>query len=159
MKKFEKPPFAQKKIALAFTAGVHILAIVGLLYVGMNQPLKPPKPLETVLIRPEDLVPEPIPQKPVPAEVEEAETSHTQVAEQIMQTADPVAAAPIIPVPVPTPAPSASQLNATKAAEQAKLAEQQAAKEAARLEAQNKAAEAARVKAQAEADDFPLNVH
>jgi colicin import membrane protein len=43
MKNFQKPPFQEKAIALGFTLGVHAIAIVGLLYLGLSKPPEPPK--------------------------------------------------------------------------------------------------------------------
>ena len=54
MKKFNKPPFKQKAIAIGFTLGVHAVAIIGLLFLGMSEPPKPPKQIKTILVRPED---------------------------------------------------------------------------------------------------------
>ncbi|EFF81915.1 hypothetical protein HMP0015_2618, partial [Acinetobacter haemolyticus ATCC 19194] len=57
MKKFQKPPFKEKQnaIALAFTLGIHAVAIVGLLYLGMSKPLEQPKKVKTILVNPDDL--------------------------------------------------------------------------------------------------------
>jgi hypothetical protein len=77
MKDFNKPPFKQKAVAIGFTLGVHIVAVVGLLYLGMSKPPEPPKKITTVLVKPEDL-------KPVTREVTEFdETAHENVAKQI----------------------------------------------------------------------------
>ena len=77
MKDFNKPPFKQNSIAIGFTLGVHVIAIVGLLYLGMSKAPEPPKQIKTVLIKPEDL-------KPVTHEVTEfEETAHTNVKEEI----------------------------------------------------------------------------
>ncbi|MEG2129883.1 MAG: hypothetical protein RRZ32_12035, partial [Acinetobacter sp.] len=38
MKKFQEPPFKQNAIALGFTLGVHAIAIVGLLFLGLSKP-------------------------------------------------------------------------------------------------------------------------
>lgn len=92
MKDFKKPPFKQKKIAIGFTLGVHIVAVVGLLYLGMSKPPEPPKQIKTVLVKPEDL-------KPVTRE-ETAfdETAHENIAPEITQTAEPsIEPAPVIP--------------------------------------------------------------
>ncbi|ECE6726286.1 protein TolA, partial [Salmonella enterica subsp. enterica] len=95
MKNFQKPPFQEKAIALGFTLGVHALAIVGLLYLGLSKPPEPPKKITTVLVNPADLA--------IP--VQEAETTSTQVAEQIQTTQEPEVTAPVISSsPPPTPA-------------------------------------------------------
>jgi colicin import membrane protein len=100
MKDFQKPPFKENAIALGFTVSIHIVAIVGLLYLGMSKIPESPQPLKTVLVKPEDL-------QPITREVTDfTETADTQVAEQITQTAEPVADAPVIPIPAPSPAPS-----------------------------------------------------
>ncbi len=141
MKDFKKPPFQQKAIAIGFTAGVHVIAVVGLLYLGMSKPPEPPKQIKTVLIKPEDL-------KPVTREKNPFdETAHENAAEEITQTAEPsIEPAPVIPaVPVPAPAPQkpdTAKLDAQKAAQQAKAAEQterKAADEAKRAEQKRKA--------------------
>lgn len=107
MKNFQKPPFQEKAIALGFTLGVHALAIVGLLYLGLSKPPEPPKKITTVLVNPADLA--------IP--VQEAETTSTQVAEQIQTTQEPEVTAPVIPSsPPPTPALTKS----TEAIEKAK---------------------------------------
>ena len=48
MKKFQEPPFKQNAIALGFTLGVHVVAIVGLLYLGMGKPPEQPKKITTI---------------------------------------------------------------------------------------------------------------
>src|SRR5690606_36870008 len=107
MKDYKKPPFQKKAIALGFTLGIHAVALVGLLYLGMSKPPEPPKQIKTVLIKPEDL-------KPVTREETEfEETALENVAEEITQTAEPcIEPAPVIPtaapaVPVTPPAPKA----------------------------------------------------
>src|SRR5690606_8837534 len=143
MKDYKKPPFQKKAIALGFTLGIHAVALVGLLYLGMSKPPEPPKQIKTVLIKPEDL-------KPVTREETEfEETAHDNVAEEITQTAEPsIEPAPVIPtaapaVPVTPPAPKADtqkvqqELKAAEAA-QAKAA-QQAAEAAKRAEAAQQA--------------------
>ena len=72
MKDFKKPPFQHKAIAIGFTVSIHLIAVVGLLYLGMSKAPEPPKPIKTVLIKPEDL-------KPL-LETESAETTHENVA-------------------------------------------------------------------------------
>jgi len=95
MKDFKKPPSKQKVLAIGFTIGVHTVALVGLLYLGMSKPPEPPKQIKTVLVNPEDL-------KPVTREETEFdETAHENVAEQITQTAEPTEAAPVIPTAAP----------------------------------------------------------
>ncbi len=112
MKDFKKPPFQQKAIAIGFTVGVHLIAVVGLLYLGMSKAPEPPKPIKTVLIKPEDL-------KPL-LETESAETTHENVAEQITQTAEPaLEPAPVIPTPAAAPTPPAPQVDTQKAAQAA----------------------------------------
>ena len=147
MKDFNKPQSKENAIALGFTLGVHVVAIVGLLFLGMSKPLEPPKQLKTVLVKPEDI----IPPEAEPLEITDStETADTRVAENVQQTADPVADAPNIPVtaiPVPLPPTPAPKVDMQKAAAEAKAAEaeQKAAVEAAK--AQAKAAETARLKA------------
>ena len=150
MKDFKKPQSKEKTIALGFTLGVHVVAITGLLFLGMSKPVEPPKQIKMVLVTPEDL----LPPEPMPLEqTNSAETAHEKVAEQIQQTAKPsVEDAPVIPVTQPTPptpAPAKPDVNKavqeTKAAAEAlKKAEQKAAEQA-------KAAEANKLKAQADA--------
>ncbi|MFT4020460.1 MAG: protein TolA, partial [Acinetobacter sp.] len=55
MKQFEKPPFEKNAIAIGFTLGVHAVAIIALLYLGMSKPPEPPKKLKTFLVTPESL--------------------------------------------------------------------------------------------------------
>ncbi len=43
MNKNQKPPFKQNAIALGFTLGVHAIAIVGLLFLGLSKPPEQPK--------------------------------------------------------------------------------------------------------------------
>lgn len=116
MKDFKKPPFKQKAIALGFTFGVHVIAVVGLLYLGMSKPPEPPKQIRTVLIKPEDL-------KPVTLEETEfTETAHENVAKEITQTAPPVVEpAPVIPTAPPI-TPVVPKVDAQKAAADAKAA-------------------------------------
>ena len=111
MKNYQKPPFQKKAIAIGFTLGIHTVALVGLLFLGMSKPPEPPKQIKTVLIKPEDL-------KPVTREETEfEETAHENIAEEITQTAEPsvepapmvpTAAAPAPPAPQPAPAPHRS---------------------------------------------------
>jgi colicin import membrane protein len=130
MKDFKSSP-KQNATAIGFTIGVHIVAVVGLLYLGMSKPPEPPKPIKTVLVKPEDLKIEP------PEESDFIDTAHPNIAEKITQTAEPVVDAPVIP----TPAPDKPNIDTQKAAQQAQLAKEKA-----------QAAEAARLKAQAEAN-------
>ncbi|TQR57714.1 protein TolA, partial [Acinetobacter sp. RF14B] len=92
MKNYQKPPFQQKAVAIGFTLGIHAVALVGLLFLGMSKPPEPPKQIKTVLIKPEDL-------KPLTHEKTEfKETAHENVAEEITQTAEPsVEPAPVVP--------------------------------------------------------------
>ncbi|ENV87625.1 hypothetical protein F939_02411, partial [Acinetobacter radioresistens DSM 6976 = NBRC 102413 = CIP 103788] len=131
MKDFKKPPFKQKAVAIGFTLGVHLVAVVGLLYLGMSTPPEAPKQIKTVLIKPEDLPPP----EPVPLEqTDTVETVHENQATEITQTAEPsIEPAPVIPVPATTSA----SLQATEAAK--------------RAEEKAKAAEAEKLKAQADA--------
>ncbi len=89
----------------------------------MSKAPEPPKPIKTVLIKPEDL-------KPL-LETESAETTHENVAEQITQTAEPaLEPAPVIPTPAAAPTPPAPQVDTQKAAQAAEAqarAERQAA--------------------------------
>ncbi|MFM6958941.1 MAG: protein TolA, partial [Acinetobacter sp.] len=77
MKKFQEPPFKQNAIALGFTLGVHAIAIVGLLFLGLSKPPEQPKKLTTVLIKPKDLPP------PMAKPVEQ-ETAAENQAEEIL---------------------------------------------------------------------------
>ncbi|MEG1234587.1 MAG: protein TolA, partial [Acinetobacter sp.] len=99
MKDLKKPQSKEKKIALGFTLGVHVVAITGLLFLGMSQPVEPPKQIKMVLVKPEDLLP------PEPLEqTDSVETASEKVAQQVQQTAEPsVEPAPVIPVAPPTP--------------------------------------------------------
>ncbi len=55
MKNTQKPQSKDKAIALGFTLGIHVVAITGLLFLGLSRPPEPPKQIKTVLIKPEDL--------------------------------------------------------------------------------------------------------
>jgi colicin import membrane protein len=57
MKNTQKPQSKEKAIALGFTLGIHVVAITGLLFLGLSRPPEPPKQIKTVLIKPEDLPP------------------------------------------------------------------------------------------------------
>jgi colicin import membrane protein len=72
MKKFQEPPFKQNAIALGFTLGVHAIAIVGLLFLGLSKPPEQPKKLTTILVKPEDLPP------PMAKPVEQETTAENQ---------------------------------------------------------------------------------
>lgn len=149
MKDFKKPPSKEKTIALGFTVAVHVVAITGLLFLGMSKPVEPPKQIKMVLITPEDLPPP----EPVPLEqTDSAETAHEKVAEQVQQTAEPsVEPAPIIPVAPPspiTPKPDTNKAVQEAKAEALRQAEQQAA---AKADAANKAKADAAEKARADA--------
>ncbi|RZF55750.1 cell envelope integrity protein TolA [Acinetobacter halotolerans] len=117
MKKFQKPPYQQKQnaIALGFTLGVHVVAIVGLLYLGMSKPLEQPKKLTTTLVKPEDL----------PKQIDSETTAENQATEIQGPIVDDT-----LPQNLPaTPSqPNEQQLAAEKQkaeqAQQAKLAEQ-----------------------------------
>ena len=151
MKNFKKPPSKQKMLAIGFTIGVHTVALVGLLYLGMSKPPEAPKQIKTVLVNPEDL-------KPVTREETEFdETAHENVAEQITQTAEPTEAAPVIPTAAPPVTSPTPKVDTQKAAQEAKAAEaaqrkaeQQAAEAAKRAEAAEQA-KAAAIRAKAEA--------
>ena len=142
MKDFHQPPFKQNAIAIGFTLGVHIVAIVGLLYLGMSTPPEPPKQIRTVLIKPEDL-------QPTREVTEFTETAHSNVTEEITQTAEPDLTAPVIPTPSPESTPNLESL-AAQAAQDAKKAEAEAVHQA-QIEAQAKADAAAKAKADAAA--------
>ena len=141
MKEPKKAFSKEKKIAIGFTVGVHVIAITGLLFLGLTKPPETPKPIKTVLVKPEDLKP------PTPlVESDHAETAHENVQPDIQQTNEPVKDAPIIPVAPPVTTPP-------KKVEEPKSnlqAQQQAAK--AKQEAERKAAEEAQRKAKSEAD-------
>ena len=77
MKQIQKPPFKQKAIAIGFTIGVHAIAIVGLLYLGLSKPPEPPKKLKTYLVDPKTL-----------PQTEQAETA-TAPEQDTAQTAEP----------------------------------------------------------------------
>ena len=83
----KKPLSKETKIAVGFTATVHVVAITGLLFLGMTQHPEPPKQIKTILIKPEDLIP-PEP-KPL-VESDATETARENVQADIQQTAEPV---------------------------------------------------------------------
>ncbi|TPS81727.1 protein TolA, partial [Acinetobacter baumannii] len=161
MNKNQKPPFKQNAIALSFTLGVHAIAIVGLLFLGLSKPPEQPKKLTTVLVKPEDLPP------PLAKEVEQPTVAENQAEEVLSPIVDET-----LPqnLPAAPPPPTAQQLAAQKQkaeqAQQAKLAEEKRkAEEAAKAkqaavqqrleEAQKQQAEAKRqaeAKARAEAE-------
>ncbi|EOR10460.1 hypothetical protein I593_00814, partial [Acinetobacter tandoii DSM 14970 = CIP 107469] len=151
MKNFQKPPFKQNAIALGFTFGVHVLAVVGLLYLGMSKPPKPPEQIKTILIKPQDLQPTPR------EETEFTETAHENIAPEITQTAEPsIEPAPVIPV-APPKTNTAEQQAARLAQEKAKAEKAQAdaaakAKTQADATAKAKAQADATAKAKAQAD-------
>ncbi|ELO6156068.1 hypothetical protein QVL04_005061, partial [Escherichia coli] len=146
MKNFKKPPFKQNAIALGFTFGVHVLAVVGLLYLGMSKPPKPPEQIKTILIKPQDLQPTPL------EETEFTETAHENIAPEITQTAEPsVESAPVIPV-APPKVNTTEQQTARLAQEKAKAEANAAAKAQADAAAKAKAQADAAAKAKAQAD-------
>ena len=120
MKKFQEPPFKQNAIALGFTLGVHAIAIVGLLFLGLSKPPEQPKKLTTVLIKPEDLPP------PMAKPVEQETTAENQAEEILSPVVDNTQPEN---VPVTPPTPTAQQLadakQKAKEAAQAKQAEEQ----------------------------------
>ena len=114
MKKFQKPPSKETAIALGFTLGIHVVALTGLLFLGLSKVPEPPKQIKTVLVKPEDLPPPEL--KPL-IESESTETADTKVAEKVQQTAEPVADAPNIPtekLPEETKAPDTKALDQQK---------------------------------------------
>ena len=142
MKKIEQPQSKQKAIALGFTVGVHVVAIVGLLFLGLSKPPEPPKQIKTILIKPEDLPP-PDP-KPL-IKSDSTETADNHVAETIQQTAEPTPDAPDIP----TTQPDQAQADLQKATNDAQAAAAAQLVALAATKAKNEAAEAARQKAAA----------
>ena len=142
MKKIEQPQSKQKAIALGFTVGVHVVAIVGLLFLGLSKPPEPPKQIKTILIKPEDLPP-PEP-KPL-IKSDSTETADNHVAETIQQTAEPTPDAPDIP----TTQPDQAQADLQKATNDAQAAAAAQLAALAATKAKNEAAEAARQKAAA----------
>ena len=140
MKKIEQPQSKQKAIALGFTVGVHVVAIVGLLFLGLSKPPEPPKQIKTILIKPEDLPP-PEP-KPL-IKSDSIETADNHVAETIQQTAEPTPDAPDIP----TTQPDQAQADLQKATNDAQAAAAAQLAALAATKAKNEAAEAARQKA------------
>ena len=140
MKKIEQPQSKQKAIALGFTVGVHVVAIVGLLFLGLSKPPEPPKQIKTILIKPEDLPP-PDP-KPL-IKSDSTETADNHVAETIQQTAEPTPDAPDIP----TTQPDQAQADLQKATNDAQAAAAAQLAALAATKAKNEAAEAARQKA------------
>ncbi|MGB8482101.1 MAG: protein TolA, partial [Acinetobacter bohemicus] len=152
MKDFKQPPSKEKTIALGFTVAIHVVAITGLLFLGMSKPVEPPKQIKMVLITPEDLPPP----EPVPLEqTDSAETAHEKVAQQVQQTAEPsVEPAPIIPVappsPITPPKPDTNKAIQEAKAEALRQAEQQSA-EKSKADAANKAKTDAVNKAKIEA--------
>ena len=149
MKDFKKPQSKEKTIALGFTLGVHVVAMTGLLFLGMSKPVEPPKQIKMVLVTPEDL----LPPEPMPLEQTDfAETAHEKVAEQIQQTAKPsVEDAPVIPVTQPTPPTPPAKPDVNKAAQETKAAAEALKKAEQKATEQAKAAEANKLKAQADA--------
>ena len=150
MKKFQEPPFKQNAIALGFTLGVHVVAIVGLLFLGLSKPPEQPKKITTILVKPEDLPP------PMAKPVEQETTAENQAEEILSPIVDETQPENL---PVAPPPPTAQQLAAEKQkaeqAQQAKLAEQKRKAEEtakAKAEEQQKQAEAAAQKQRAEAD-------
>ena len=159
----KKPLSKETKIALGFTAAVHVVAITGLLFLGMTQHPEPHKQIKTILIKPEDLIP-PEP-KPL-VESDATQTAHENVQADIQQTAEPVQDAPNIPtVAPPLPKVDTAQkqalaaeqkaaeqkaVQAAKAAEQAKANAAQKEREA-KADANNKAKAEAAAQAKAEA--------
>jgi len=117
MKKFQEPPFKQNAIALGFTLGVHAIAIVGLLFLGLSKPPEQPKKLTTVLIKPEDLPP------PMAKPVEQETTAENQAEEILSPVVDNTQPENL---PITPPTPTAQQLADAKqkTEQQAKLAEQ-----------------------------------
>ncbi len=145
MKQISQPPAQQKTIAIGFTVAVHTVAVLALLYLGLSEPPAPPKQLKTVLVKPEELPP-PEP----PEQTEENETVHQNIAQEIQQTADPVEAAPVIPV---TAAPVKTEAVPVKAEVppspvETALAKQNAENAARRAEAQQRAETEAKLKAE-----------
>ena len=143
MKKFQEPPFKQNAIALGFTLGVHAIAIVGLLFLGLSKPPEQPKKLTTVLIKPKDLPP------PMAKPVEQETTAENQAEEILSPVVDNTQ-----PENLPTtpPTPTAQQLADAKQKteqQQAKLAEQK--KKAEEETAQAKQAEERQKQAEAQA--------
>ena len=120
MKKFQEPPFKQNAIALGFTLGVHVVAIVGLLFLGLSKPPEQPKKLTTILVKPEDLPP------PMAKPVEQETTAENQAEEILSPVVDNTQPEN---VPVTPPTPTAQQLadakQKAKEAAQAKQAEEQ----------------------------------
>ncbi|MHA3891430.1 cell envelope integrity protein TolA [Acinetobacter sp. GXMZU3951] len=146
MKNFQTPPFKQNAIALGFTFGVHVLAVVGLLYLGMSKPPKQPEPIKTILVKPQDL-PETLRE-----ETEFSETAHENIAQEITQTAEPsVMPAPVIPV-APPKTNVTEQQAARLAQEKAKAQADATAKAKAQTDAAAKAQADAAAKAKAQAD-------
>jgi len=119
MKNIHEPPFKQNAIALGFTFGVHAIAIVGLLFLGLSKPPEPPKKLTTVLVKPEDFQP------PLAKEVEQETTSENQAKEILSPIVDNTQPEniPVTP-PTPTPQQLAAEKEKQEQAQQAKLAEQ-----------------------------------
>lgn len=142
MKKIEQPQSKEKAIALGFTVGVHVVAIVGLLFLGLSKPPEPPKQIKMVLIKPEDLPP-PEP-KPL-IKSDSTETADTEVAATIQQTAEPTPDAPNIP----TTQPDEAQIDIQKAVDDAQAAAAVQLAALAASKAKNEAADAARQKAAA----------
>ena len=142
MKKFQEPPFKQNAIALGFTLGVHAIAIVGLLFLGLSKPPEQPKKLTTILVKPEDL-PAPI-AKPVEQETT-AENQANEILSPIVDNTQPEN------IPVTPPTPTAQQLASEKQkqeqAQQAKLAEQKRKSEEAAKEQKRQIDEIAKAKA------------
>ena len=143
MKKFQEPPFKQNAIALGFTLGVHAIAIVGLLFLGLSKPPEQPKKLTTVLIKPEDLPP------PMAKPVEQETTAENQAEEILSPVVDNTQPENL---PITPPTPTAQQLADAKQKteqQQVKLAEQK--KKVEEETAQAKQAEERQKQAEAQA--------
>ena len=139
MNKNQKPHFKQNAIALSFTIGVHAIAIVGLLFLGLSKPPEQPKKLTTILVKPEDLPP------PLAKEIEQETTATNEAKEVLSPIVDETLPQNLPAVPPP---PTAQQLAAEKKkAEQLKSdqqktdAEKKLAEEKRKAEADKNAAE------------------
>ncbi len=136
MKHSPQPHAQQKAIAIGFTLGVHTVALIALLYLGLSVPPKPPERMQAVLIKPEYL-PHPKPE----ADTEISETVHQKVAAEIQQTAEPVPAAPVIPS-------TAAPIKVETSPAETTLAKQNAENAARRAQAEQRAEAEAKLKAE-----------
>ncbi len=135
MKSPAPSPFKKNSLPLAITLLLHATILSGLLYFGKSNPLVPPKPLQAVLVTPEQL-----------KQIQDANNAAT-ASEQ----PDSVAAKPVELTPSETQQPEPESEPVTK--EETPTipdTKQLEARQAAKLSAQQKASEEAKQKASAQ---------